>query len=198
VVAHLLNHTDRCVLVYHLSIAVHGYWGVCCTLTFWGALIKATRNWAPITEQGKEFGISKSGRGIAELASSTAFLAMFAKLGSGKLALSWVIILFSITDILIGLMVLFTLVDPARENSESKEEKQKIGLKQIIMVLKMPVVWLISLVLLAAYKCILGILLFYTLCYRCFSDECRFRRSDWRWQNVVKTIICFGGRIFGR
>jgi len=137
---------------YKLSIAVHAFWGVSCTLTFWAALIKATRNWAPRSEQGRAFGILESGRGIAELASSTAFLAIFARLGSGNFALSRVILLFSILNILIGLMAWFTLDGSTRDRSEKKDRQQKAGLQEIIAVLKMPVVWLISLVILAAYS----------------------------------------------
>jgi nitrate/nitrite transporter NarK len=136
---------------YPLSIAIHGFWGITCSLTFWGAMIKATRNWAPSTEQGRAFGILESGRGIAELATSTAFLAVFARLGSGNLALSWVIILFSFTDMLIALMAWFTLLDTTRERGEAKEARPKIGAKQVLAVLKMPVVWLISLVIMASY-----------------------------------------------
>jgi len=112
-------------------------------------MIKATRNWAPSDEQGRAFGILEGGRGIAEVASSTALLAIFARLGSERLALSWVTIIFSIIDILMGIMAWFTLKDSTRE--ETKLKKQKIGLNQIIMVLKMPVVWLVSMVILGAY-----------------------------------------------
>ena len=136
---------------YSLSIAVHGFWGITCSLTFWGAMIKATRNWAPSTEQGRAFGILEGGRGIAELATSTAFLAVFARLGSGNLALSWVIILFSVTDILIAVMAWFTLLDTKSEEAERKEGRPHIGPKQVLAVLKMPVVWLISVVIMAAY-----------------------------------------------
>jgi len=141
---------------YPLSIAVHGFWGITCSLTFWGALIKATRNWAPSAEQGKAFGILESGRGIAEVVSSTALLTVFAKLGGGNLGLSRVILLFSIFDILIGLMAWFTLADSGGETSEPRENRPKIGLKQILVVLKMPVVWLMSIVILAAYSAYWG------------------------------------------
>ncbi len=137
---------------YHLSIAIHAFWGVSCTLTFWSALIKATRNWAPSTEQGRAFGILESGRGIAEVVSSTALLAVFAKLGSDNLALSWVIILFSFLNILIGIMAWFSLDSTTRHDSEQEDKKEKIGYKEIVKVLKMPVVWLISIVILAAYS----------------------------------------------
>jgi sugar phosphate permease len=140
---------------YKVSIAIHGFWGVSTALTFWAALIKATRNWAPGTEQGRAFGILESGRGIAEAASSSILLAVFAKLGSESFGLSWVIILFSILDLLLGFMAWFTLGDSPRETIEAKE-RAKIGIKDMIKVLKMPVVWLISLVILAAYSAYWG------------------------------------------
>jgi nitrate/nitrite transporter NarK len=141
---------------YTVSVIIHAFWGISCTLTFWGALIKATRNWAPRTEQGRAFGILESGRGIAELAASSALLAVFAKLGSGRLALSRVILLFSITDILIGLLAWWALIDPQAGEVEGRKAREKIGFPQILAVLKMPVVWLISLVILAAYSAYWG------------------------------------------
>jgi sugar phosphate permease len=142
---------------YPISIAIHGFWGITCSLTFWGAMIKATRNWAPSTEQGRAFGILESGRGIAELAASTAFLAVFARLGSDNIALSRVISLFSITNILIAIMAWFTLLDtPRTEGGQTKEARPKIGPKEVLAVLKMPVVWMISVVILAAYAAYWG------------------------------------------
>lgn len=141
---------------YPLSIAVHGFWGITCSLTFWGALIKATRNWAPAAEQGKAFGILESGRGIAELASSTALLAVFARLGSGKAGLSRVIVLFSIIDTLLALMAWFSLVDAEEDGRKPGESRPKIELRQMLLVLRMPVVWLMSVVILAAYSAYWG------------------------------------------
>ncbi len=141
---------------YPLSVAVHGFWGITCSLTFWGAMIKATRNWAPSTEQGRAFGILESGRGIAELATSTAFLAVFARLGSGSPALSSVIMLFSIVDILIAFMAWFTLLDTTREEGEAGKRPPRVGMKQVVAVLKMPAVWLISTVIMASYSAYWG------------------------------------------
>jgi len=141
---------------YELCIAVHAFWGISVTLTFWAALIKATRNWAPSNQQGRAFGILESGRGIAEVLASTALLAIFAKLGSGELGLSWVIIIFSILNILIGLMAWFVLDDQTGCTPKKAEEKDKIKFKEIFGILKMPVIWLISLVILAAYSAYWG------------------------------------------
>ena len=116
--------------------------------------IKATRNWAPPSQQGRAFGILEGGRGIAELVSSTALLALFAKLGSEAFALSWVIVLFSICDILIGIMAWFVLDD--RRGGSSEDSRIKIGLGAVVTVLKMPSVWLLSIVIMAAYSAYWG------------------------------------------
>lgn len=139
---------------YRMCLVIHAFWGVSVTLTFWAALIKATRNWAPPSQQGKAFGILEGGRGIAELVSSTALLALFAKLGSEAFALSWVIILFSICDILIGILAWFAL-DDTPNNSPGKN-RTKIGFNDIIKVLRMPSVWLLSIVIMAAYSAYWG------------------------------------------
>jgi nitrate/nitrite transporter NarK len=141
---------------YKVSIAIHAFWGVSVTLTFWAALIKATRNWAPPSQQGRAFGILESGRGLAEVVSSTVLLALFAKLGGGTLGLSSVIIIFSIMNILIGLMAWFLLGDSARDSLNEVKKKEKIGLEEITKVLKMPAVWLISIIIFAAYSAYSG------------------------------------------
>ena len=141
---------------YFMSIVIHAFWGFSVTLTFWAALIKATRNWAPPSQQGRAFGILESGRGLAEVGSSTALLAVFAKLGSAALGLSWVIILFSILNILLGVLAWFVLEDNPGSEAERKPDPQKIGRHEIFALLKMPVVWQISLVILAAYSAYWG------------------------------------------
>lgn len=141
---------------YQLSIAVHAFWGISVTLTFWAALIKATRRWAPSNQQGRAFGILESGRGIAEVFASTALLALFAKLGGGKIGIFWVIIIFSIMNILIGLMSWFVLDDQTKFKPREVKGKPQVNLKEILGILKMPVIWLISLVILAAYSAYWG------------------------------------------
>lgn len=141
---------------YELSVLIHALWGVSTILTFWSALIRATRNWAPATEQGRAFGILESGRGIAELATSMAFLGVFARLGSGRFGLSWVIILFSLVNILLGVMAWFVIRDERREDQIDEAGKKIIKSADVLRVLKMPVVWLISVVILAAYSAYWG------------------------------------------
>jgi MFS transporter, GlpU family, inner membrane protein len=133
---------------YEISLAIHALWGVCISLLFWGAMIRTTRNWAPPEEQGRAFGILETGRGLGEVLPSMGFLAVFAALGSTSLALSQVVILFSVLFIALG--VLSWLIMEEDVNQEIGD-KHKVGLDEIIAVLKMPIVWLITIVILTAY-----------------------------------------------
>jgi len=133
---------------YEISLAIHALWGVCISLLFWGALIRTTRNWAPPEEQGRAFGILETGRGIGEVLPSMGFLAVFAALGSSSLALAQVVILFSILFIALGIVSWFVMEDDVGHDEDSNE---KVGLAEIIGVLKMPIVWLITVVILTAY-----------------------------------------------
>ncbi len=139
---------------YSVSILIHAFWGACVSLVFWGAMIKATRAWAPAEEQGRAFGILEGGRGVSEMLSSTVFLVIFAWLGSSAEGLSQVIQLFALTNIALAVMAWFVLDDG--QGSRTKEVRDKVGLAEVIEVLKMPVVWLISLVVLTAYSAYWG------------------------------------------
>ncbi|MEH6589571.1 MAG: MFS transporter [Halioglobus sp.] len=139
---------------YQMNIAIHAYWGVTISLVFWGAMIKATRNWATEGEQGKAFGILESGRGITELVSSTVLLAVFAWLGSEREALADVIKLFSLANLLLAVLAWFVLTNNHRDKADEKVDS--IGLAEIITVLKMPAIWLISLIVLTAYSAYWG------------------------------------------
>ena len=139
---------------YSISLAIHIFWGMTTQLTFWSAMIKATRNWAPTNRQGRAFGILEGGRGVTEAAASSIMLAVFAMLGSGKVALAWVIVLFSIMNILVGVFTWFVLEDSTQPSSKKQD---RIRLSDIIKVLKMPEVWLISVVILSSYTAYWGL-----------------------------------------
>jgi len=135
---------------YELSIAIHAFWGVSITFLFWGAMIRVTRNWAPADEQGRAFGILETGRGLAEVLSSMALLAVFAALGSGDSALSAVIFQCSAFTVLLGVLAWFVLEDDTEGDKNSPSEP-KVGISEIVSTLKMPIVWLIGTVVLTGY-----------------------------------------------
>lgn len=135
---------------YTISLVLHALWGVTITLLFWAAMIRVTRNWAPADEQGKAFGILETGRGFGEVLSSMVILAVFGFLGSDRFALSIVIVQFSVLILILGILAWFTIDDKAGGQNNA-DEQSKIGLKDFIIVLKMPTVWLIAVVILSGY-----------------------------------------------
>jgi len=134
---------------YAQSLAIHAFWGASITLLFWGAMIRVTRGWAPPEQQGKAFGLLETGRGLGEVLSSAALVAVFGWLGSGDRALASVIVLFSAIILALGLMCWFVL-DEA-DGRLREEDRFRIGFAEILQVLRTPVVWLIALVILSAY-----------------------------------------------
>ena len=116
-------------------------------------MIKSTRNWAPHEQQGRAFGLLEGGRGITEALTGSIFGAIFIWMGSAELALSTVIILFSIANICLAFFVWISLKEQNEGPSPGAEEKQKrVSLREIIDVLRMPEVWLIAIVIMASYS----------------------------------------------
>jgi nitrate/nitrite transporter NarK len=113
-------------------------------------MIRVTRNWAPSSEQGKAFGILETGRGLGEVLSSMALLAVFGALGSNAFALSTVIMSFSVIILVLGVLAWLT-IDDDTGGQLGASSQAKVGAKEILAVLKMPAVWLIAVVILAGY-----------------------------------------------
>lgn len=113
-------------------------------------MIRVTRNWAPPSEQGKAFGILETGRGFGEVLSSMVFLAVFVALGSNAFALSTVITMFSVLILVLGVLAWFSIGDDAGGQINTAD-RPKVGIAEILAVLKMPAVWLIAVVILSGY-----------------------------------------------
>ncbi len=139
---------------YRISLAIHAFWGVAIALLFWGAMIRATREWGGRDDQGKAFGILESGRGIGEIAAHSALLGLFGVLGSTAFALATIINTMSGILIALGLASWFVFDDGA----DVTESRDAIGLRDVAGVLKMPIVWLITLVVFTGYCGYWGIL----------------------------------------
>ncbi len=153
---------------YEICLAIHAFWGVSIAFLFWGALIRVTRSWAPPEDQGKAFGILESGRGIGEALPSSAFVLVFAVMGSGDQALSMVIIQYSVIFLLLGILAWFILDDTV-DKEDGASERPKVGLNEVIAVLKMPVVWLIATVIFTGYCAYWGLFRYTSLATDIFA-----------------------------
>ena len=135
---------------YGVSLAIHALWGVTITLLFWCAMLRVTRSWGAVTDQGRAYGTLEMGRGLGELISASATLALFIYLGSDKVALSAVIIMFSLIIIGLGVLSFFTIQGDAG-GPLNRISDSPMSLDSVMQVLRMKQVWLITLIVFCGY-----------------------------------------------
>lgn len=137
---------------------LYGYWGVTTILLFWAALIRATRAWGGSAAQGRAFGLLDGGRGLAAAAFAAVAVMVFghglpvdAQTLSGGVraaAMQRVILAYSVvTAIVAGLVWLFG-PDAAPAGSRSDAGA---AVTNVVGVVREPRVWLLALVVVAAY-----------------------------------------------
>jgi len=136
--------------------ALYGYWGFTTIFLFWGALIRATRDWGGNSAQGMAFGILEGGRGLTAAIVSSLGVAMLAaqmpenvELASDeerRAAFSSVILLY--TGIAAFAGVLTWLLIPAPDRPEHSRPNPLEGMTR---VLRRPIVWAQAAVVVCAY-----------------------------------------------
>ncbi|MGK4153408.1 MFS transporter [Kurthia gibsonii] len=145
---------------YPVLLVIYGAWGITSIMTFWVALIKAIRSLAASNEQGKAFGFFEGGRGLAKVIESALVLAMFAfvaKKLTDSMALTSVIIFYSVMCISLGLIILFIYREPVSDAAvESGEAADQTKFKWPVLfkILKMPTTWLAAILILTSYSMI--------------------------------------------
>lgn len=135
-----------------------GYWGFTTIFLFWAPMIKATRIWGGIKNQGKAFGLLDGGRGLVGALFASLGVLIFGLYAVGDLndldvaerkrVFSYVIYSAMVIVMLIGILVWFFL---KTDGPHDKTTKNSITLKDVILVLKIPSVWLLMIIILAAY-----------------------------------------------
>lgn len=145
-------------LSYGALICLYAFWGVSSLFAFWPCCIKAVRILSGHGDQGKAFGFFEGGRGIgAALMASGAVIAF--KIGAGKIenqvtGMRATIIFYSVLTLLMGVMAWLTVKD------EKMEKSDRVTFKGIGELLRMPAVWIISIVTLCNYVFTLSIYYF--------------------------------------
>lgn len=133
---------------YSWVLAIHAFWGVSSILTFWAALIRATRNWGGESEQGLAFGVLDGGRGLVEAVLAAGALGLFAAFAASAAGLKAVITGYSVSCLAAAILVWIFIpvdVDPSGAN----EAEAPAG--SVRQALGLPVAWLLALVILCAY-----------------------------------------------
>lgn len=142
---------------YAGQIVIFAGWGIAATLTFWSAMMKATRQLGSSEEQGRLFGLVEGSRGVISTIVSLGALYAFSKMGESLGGLRGIIITMAVLNIAAGILILLFLKEGQREEENtSAGEKKTLQLSDIVQVLKKPEIWLISLIIVCCYSAYLG------------------------------------------
>lgn len=138
-------------------LVLHAFWGITTILMFWAALIKATRAWGATHEQGRAFGLLDGGRGFvgAGLATlATVAFALSADVSSGLVA---VILVYSLTAMGAALAVWMLIPSDSGVSTQSKDQPSTLkSAAKIRYALQLPQIWLLAVIILAAYMLFIG------------------------------------------
>ena len=137
---------------------VYGFWGVTTIFLFWGALIRATREWGGKWSQGVAFGVLEAGRGIVAAVVASLVVAIFASImpDEGEMVtaaqrtagLRAIYLFYSAAAIAAGLLVWFAI--PA--TTETAPERHN-PFPNMLVVVRKPIVWAQAAVVVCAYCC---------------------------------------------
>jgi len=137
-------------------LVLYSFWGVFSILTFWAALIKATRDWGGRDKQGLAFGILDGGRGVVSAGLAFVGIVFFSRFADAGQGLHAVIVLYSIAAVVAAVLTwIFVPTDVEPRAADSRAERgsaSEVGRRSRLgAVLRMPLVWLQALVILTAY-----------------------------------------------
>jgi len=138
---------------------LYGFWGVTTILVFWAPMLRATRVWGGVNDQGKAYGILDGGRGLLAALIASISVAIFAALlpedvNSASLeqrtaALRQVLLIFSGLAVVVAVLVWFAIPDAGM--GQEKDDKPGATLAGVRKVLRMPAVWLQAMIVICAY-----------------------------------------------
>ncbi len=149
---------------YQGALLLWGFYGVTTIFLFWAALIRATRDWGGHNDQGRAYGLLDGGRGLlAAILVSAGVVVLNLAFPDGSDAASFeekqdalriVIYGYTIVTAVTGVFVWFVISDghPSGEPdlAEWKPHTEHV-FKHIWRVLRIPAVWLQTLIVLCAY-----------------------------------------------
>ncbi len=143
---------------FELLQILYGYWGFTTIFLFWAPMIKAARVWGGTTSQGKAFGLLDGGRGLTGAFFGLLGVFVFslfisdivetASFWERREAFKYVIYYSAASITIIALMTWFFMKSGVDEKEILLE---KISVKQIHSVLRLPAVWLLMVIILCAY-----------------------------------------------
>lgn len=187
---------------YGMLVFIYLLWGFTSLFAFWPALLKILRTLANEDEQSKAYGFMDAGRGITNAVHLAITLAIFNALSkkvSDLAGLNGVVIFYSALCIVMGILLFIILKEDKVEGkaaaATAEEEEEKFSLAAIGQVLKMPVVWMLALIMLCSYT--MNILFYYFTPYATANLGMTAAAGAMitMLAQYVRPIACFSGGI---
>jgi sugar phosphate permease len=135
---------------------LYGFWGVTTIFLFWGALIRATREWGGNSTQGLAFGVLEGGRGLVAALIASLALAVFRVVMPENVALATdevrragmqgIILVYTAAAFIAGALAWFTVPVPPAAGARNRHP-----LQGMVQVLQRPVIWAHAAVIVCAY-----------------------------------------------
>ena len=135
---------------------LYGFWGVTTIFLFWGALIRATREWGGDKSQGLAFGVLDSGRGLVAALLATVALLVFASVMPENVSLATdeqrlagmrsIVLVYTVAAALAAILVWLAVPASNPTSGDRPNPMQGMGI-----VLWRPVVWAQAAIIVCAY-----------------------------------------------
>jgi len=138
---------------YMQTLLLHCFWGISTTLLFWPAYWKVVRFSAGEDQQGTILGVVHGARKIFSLVVSSIGVWVFAMFAVPVKGFTAAIAFFSVVHIAVGLLFYFCFKEEGADAKTEDKKSDSLGLKDIVVVMKMPLTWYLSGFLFSVYFC---------------------------------------------
>lgn len=133
------------------QMVIFALWGGIGTAFFWSAMLKVANSLGSEEEQGSMFGLLEGGRGVINVAIAFIALYFYGKLGETVSGITAILIGTSILCIVSAVLIWFIVPDKLNVSGGDRIQLRDVG-----KVLKMPAVWVNAIVVLSCYSVYIG------------------------------------------
>lgn len=121
-------------------VVIHAIFAVTTVFTFWAAMVKSINNLGGPEEQGRLFGMLEGGRGLIGTLAAFGSVAVFGMAADDVGGMKNAILYYSVLLIVAGVLAMIFMKD--NKPVAAAETKNPLNVKDVMAVVKMPMVWL--------------------------------------------------------
>lgn len=133
---------------YEIMIILQVVVALCAILTYWGAMAKFVRTLGTGDEEGRMYGLFYAFVGIGATLTGLITTRFVAKFDSNAAGLKALLMIYAVTLVVVAILQMILYKN---QKSEKTAEEDRFQLKYVLDVLKIPELWLISIMGFAGY-----------------------------------------------